>query len=83
MEQNFYMIFKQNLPFKDQCPSRIEASQLICRANQLACFYMRGTLVVKGFLLHDPNILGEYIFISYSRKKILIIRKETGTGVFL
>ena len=32
----------------DQCPSHIETSQLICRANQLTGLYMRGTLVIKG-----------------------------------
>ena len=35
------------LLFNDQCPSHIETSQLICRANQLTGFYMTGTLVVK------------------------------------
>ena len=35
-------------PFNDQCPSHLETSQLICRANQLTSFYMRGTLVAKG-----------------------------------
>ena len=34
-------------PFNDQCRSQIETSQLICPANQLTGFYMRGTLVVK------------------------------------
>ena len=36
------------LTFTDQCPSHTETSQLICRANQLSCFNLRGTLVVKG-----------------------------------
>ena len=30
--------------------SHIETSQLICRANQLADFYVRGTLIVKGLM---------------------------------
>ena len=38
-------------PLNNQCPSNIETSQLICRENQLAGFYMRGTLVVKGLKL--------------------------------
>ena len=38
-------IFK---PFNDQCPSHIETSQLICRANQLTGFYVGGKLIVKG-----------------------------------
>ena len=36
------------LPFKNQYPSHIEISQLICRANQLTGFHTRETLVVKG-----------------------------------
>ena len=35
-------------PFNGQCPSHIETSQLICRANQLTGFYVRGTLTIKG-----------------------------------
>ena len=35
-------------PFNEQCPSHIETSPLICFANQLTGFYMRGTLAVKG-----------------------------------
>ena len=34
-------------PFNGQCPSHIETSQLICRANQLTGFYVRRTLTVK------------------------------------
>ena len=34
--------------FNGQCPTHIETSQLICRANQLTSFYVRGTLTVKG-----------------------------------
>ena len=37
--------------FNDQCFHHIKTSQLICRANQLAGFYMTGTLVVKGLKL--------------------------------
>ena len=37
--------------FNDQCPTHIETSQLICRANQLIVFYMRGRLVVKGLMI--------------------------------
>ena len=33
--------------FNDQRSHHIEASQLICSANQLTGFYMMGTLVVK------------------------------------
>ena len=36
-------------PFKDQYSSHIKTSQLICSANYFTGFYMRGTLVVKGF----------------------------------
>ena len=39
------------LPFNDQCSHHIETSQLICRTNQLAGFYMIGTLVIKGLSL--------------------------------
>ena len=35
-------------PINDQCSHHIETSQLICRTNQLAGFYMMGTLVIKG-----------------------------------
>ena len=42
----FHRIIK---PFNDQCPSHIEASQLICSANQLTRFFMSGTFVVKEF----------------------------------
>ena len=35
----------------------IETSQLICRANQLIDFYIRGTLVVKG-LSCDLHLVG-------------------------
>ena len=33
-----------------QCPSHIETSQLICRANQLTGFYVRWILTVKGLM---------------------------------
>ena len=39
-----------NIIKNDQCPSHIETSQLICSANQLTGFYMRGILVVKGLI---------------------------------
>ena len=42
------MLSKTCLTLNDQCPSHIETSQLICRANQLTDFYVRGTLIVKG-----------------------------------
>ena len=35
------------LPFNDQCSHHIETSQLICRANQLTGFYIKGTFIVK------------------------------------
>ena len=37
-------------PFSDQCSHHIETSQLICSTNQLAGFYMMGTLIVKGLI---------------------------------
>ena len=41
-----HLLLKVN-PFNGQCSSHIETSQLICRANQLTGFYVRGTLAVK------------------------------------
>ena len=35
-------------PLTNNVPHHIETSQLICRANQLADFYLMGELVVKG-----------------------------------
>ena len=49
-------------PFDDQYLSQIETSQLICRANQLTDFYMRGTLIVKG--LEPLNIFVEKLLHS-------------------
>ena len=42
-------------PFNGQCPSHIETSQLICSANQLTDFYVRGTLTVKGLISFFAN----------------------------
>ena len=47
---NFYKALAKISVFNDQCPSHIETSQLICRANQLTGFYVRGTLIVKGLI---------------------------------
>ena len=47
-------------PFNGQCPSHIETSQLICRANQLTGFYMRGTLVDKGLKAPSAMLLTHY-----------------------
>ena len=35
-------------PRNKQCPSHIETRQYICSANQLAGFYLKRILVVKG-----------------------------------
>ena len=43
-------------PFNGQCPSGIETSQLICSANQLTGFYVRGTLIVKGLICNRVDI---------------------------
>ena len=36
-------------PFNGQYPSHIETSQLICTANQLIGFYIRGTLIYLNY----------------------------------
>ena len=49
VDTNLFIIRGEGLwPFNAQCPSHIETSQLICRANQLTGFYMGRTLVVEG-----------------------------------
>ena len=45
------------LTFNDRCPSHIETSQLICSANQLTGFYVRGTLLVKGLKINTHSLL--------------------------
>ena len=42
-------------PIKCQCCPRIETSQLICIANQLAGFYMRATLAFNGLRSQSMN----------------------------
>ena len=46
-EKSFCFVIE---PFNDQCSHHIETSHLIWRTNQLTCFYMMGTLVVKGLI---------------------------------
>ena len=41
--------------FNYQYSHHIETSQLICSGNQMTCFYMMQTLVIKAFL-YDANI---------------------------
>ena len=41
--------------FNDQCSHHKETSQLICRANQLTGFYIKGTLVVKRLSEFEPT----------------------------
>ena len=49
----------------DQCSSHIETNQLVCSANQLTGFYMRGTLVVKGLIEYKQR----NIFLQNSWRK--------------
>ena len=42
---------------KCQCCRHIETSQLICRANQLTGFTIRGTLALSGLIRFLRNIL--------------------------
>ena len=44
-----YTIYSPNLFNCQRCPG-IEASQMICTANQLTGFYMRATLAFSGLL---------------------------------
>ena len=55
--------------FNDQCPFRIETSQLICRASQLAGFYERGILFVKGLKVHP--VAGSVIFMIHHFQEIM------------
>ena len=51
-------------PFNGQYLCHIKTSQLICRANQLTGFFVRGTLTVKG--LKSLKIICD-IFVSAFR----------------
>ena len=48
----FYVLalsyLNHNYPIKNQCCPHIETSQLICTANQLTSFYIRGRLAFNG-----------------------------------
>ena len=50
--------------------SHIEISQLICPANQLTGFYMRGTLVVKGLNKEEQYPNGLKIPLYHALTKI-------------
>ena len=70
--KTYYMEFLKDrfwglyyLPFNDQCPSHIETSQLICIANQLTGFYVRGTLIVKELI----QIYAEYRISSHNESR--------------
>ena len=43
-------------PLTTNVPHHIETSQLICIANQLTGFYMKGTLVVNGLRIASVNV---------------------------
>ena len=80
--------FKEVLTFNDQCSSHIETSELICRANQLTGFYVRGTLTVKGLSSLRRNnfnriILAQFNVNSTRNKFNLLSDGIAGNVVFI
>ena len=77
--------FKEVLNFNDQCSSHIETSELICRANQLTGFYVRGTLTVKGLssLRRNNFILAQFNVNSTRNKFNLLSDGIAGNVVFI
>ena len=71
------------LPFNDQCSHHVETSQLICSANQLTGFYMRGTLVVKRLMYSYENLKGLMTKILLTNMLFATALKVSVFGVIL